>query len=134
MSSKVCSKCKVDKSVNDFHKFKHSKDGLKSRCKACNTKDAINYRKDNIVKRKMYDDKYREQMKHSPTVYLLVKENYVGTTSRLRQRINQHRHNGRFVDDFVVLATFNSRKDALELEEFLHELGYNGRHINNLYR
>lgn len=32
---KTCSKCKIEKDFNEFHKFKNSKDGLKSQCKAC---------------------------------------------------------------------------------------------------
>ena len=132
--NKVCTKCKVEKSLDNFYKFKNSKDGFQSRCKVCNKKDTVDYKKVNNAKCKLYRAKYRERMTHKPTVYLLVKENYVGTTSRLKHRIYQHKHNGKFVEDFIVLASFDSRKDALELEEFMHELGYNGRHINNLYR
>ena len=32
---KVCSKCGLEKDFSEFHKFKHSKDGLKSQCKSC---------------------------------------------------------------------------------------------------
>ena len=32
---KVCSKCGLEKDFSEFHKFKHSKDGLKSQCKTC---------------------------------------------------------------------------------------------------
>lgn len=32
---KVCSKCGLEKDFSEFHQFKHSKDGLKSQCKAC---------------------------------------------------------------------------------------------------
>ena len=32
---KVCSKCKVEKEVTEFHKNKIKKDGLNSRCKVC---------------------------------------------------------------------------------------------------
>ena len=32
---KVCSKCGLEKDFSEFHKFKHSKDGLKSQCKVC---------------------------------------------------------------------------------------------------
>jgi predicted GIY-YIG superfamily endonuclease len=132
--NKVCTKCKVEKSLDNFYKFKNSKDGFQSRCKVCNKKDTVDYKKVNNAKCKLYRAKYREQMKHKPTVYLLVKENYVGTTSRLKHRIYQHKHNGKFVEDFIVLASFDSRKDALDLEEFMHELGYNGKHRNNVYK
>ena len=32
---KTCSKCKIEKDFNEFHKFKNSKDGFKSQCKSC---------------------------------------------------------------------------------------------------
>ena len=32
---KICSKCGLEKDFSEFHKFKHSKDGLKSQCKSC---------------------------------------------------------------------------------------------------
>lgn len=35
MASKVCSKCKVEKSLDNFHRRKSRKDGRTSRCKTC---------------------------------------------------------------------------------------------------
>jgi len=35
MKKKVCSKCKIEKSVDEFHKDNKAKDGLKSNCKEC---------------------------------------------------------------------------------------------------
>ena len=35
MSEKRCSRCGAVKSINDFYPHKHHKDGLRSRCKAC---------------------------------------------------------------------------------------------------
>lgn len=32
---KICSKCKVEKEVSEFHRQKKSKDGFKSQCKSC---------------------------------------------------------------------------------------------------
>ena len=32
---KICSKCGVEKGLGEFHKFKHSKDGVKTICKLC---------------------------------------------------------------------------------------------------
>ena len=32
---KVCSKCKVEKELSEFHKQRNSKDGYKSLCKSC---------------------------------------------------------------------------------------------------
>lgn len=35
MKSKVCTKCKTEKSVSEFHRRSQSPDGLRSRCKVC---------------------------------------------------------------------------------------------------
>jgi hypothetical protein len=35
---KVCTKCKVEKELTEFHKDKRSKDGLRSKCKSCRRK------------------------------------------------------------------------------------------------
>lgn len=49
-----CSKCKVEKPLNDFYKQKSNKSGYQSQCKECQTKGAIgrySERKDKIKKR-----------------------------------------------------------------------------------
>lgn len=43
MDSKVCSKCKEKKPVSAFGKHSARKDGLRSRCKPCNSADAKQY-------------------------------------------------------------------------------------------
>ena len=35
MKTKICSKCKEEKPIEDFSKRKPSKDGLQARCKTC---------------------------------------------------------------------------------------------------
>lgn len=44
---KICTNCKKEKSLTEFHKHIHSKDGLKSRCKACSTEYNRAYYKKN---------------------------------------------------------------------------------------
>lgn len=42
---KICSKCKVDKPAEDFHRNSSKKDGLQSQCKACkSTTDSVDYK------------------------------------------------------------------------------------------
>lgn len=51
---KICTKCGDTKPFGEFHKHKASKDGLKSRCKECNTRDAVEYaqrNKDKVAER-----------------------------------------------------------------------------------
>lgn len=50
MKVKVCNKCKVEKNICEFGKHKVSKDGLLSRCKECNNRRSVEYRKKNPEK------------------------------------------------------------------------------------
>lgn len=64
---KVCTKCKKEKNLSDFGKFKHSKDGLKSVCKICNNQNSKEYyyaNKENIAtKNKQYREDNKEFLK-----------------------------------------------------------------------
>ena len=91
-------------------------------------------RLDNKEKIAEYSKNYRKNKKHKPTVYLLPFENYIGTTEDLRHRILKHKYAGINVDDYRVIAEFDNRLDALEVEGLLHDLGYNGKHKFNSYQ
>lgn len=60
---KVCTKCNQDKSLEDFHNNKSSKDGKKSACKVCRTSDSKEYRKNNKEKRRVYTKEYYQKNK-----------------------------------------------------------------------
>lgn len=47
MDSKTCTKCKESKPLSEFGKHSARKDGLRSRCKPCNSADAKQYASDN---------------------------------------------------------------------------------------
>ena len=48
METKICSKCKVEKDICEYHKDKNKKDGLNTYCKLC----AINHSKEYYEKNK----------------------------------------------------------------------------------
>jgi len=54
MDVKVCSKCKIEKSVDVFHVNKDSKDGYHSQCKVCKNNYKKEYNKTNKSKRREY--------------------------------------------------------------------------------
>ena len=67
METKVCSRCKIEKELNLFHKSKNTKDGYYSNCKSCKAQykkeNGINNyinNLDNVLKSKK---KYRENNK-----------------------------------------------------------------------
>ena len=45
MKLKTCYACKEEKSVKDFYKDHHKKDGFKSSCKECSSKLAVSWKK-----------------------------------------------------------------------------------------
>lgn len=47
---KVCSKCKIEKKINLFGKYKRNKDGLLGHCKQCNSEYFKNYYEKHIDK------------------------------------------------------------------------------------
>jgi len=92
------------------------------------------YREANIEKLKAYEKSYKEDKKHKPLVYLLPKENYVGTTTCIYIRMINHKVLGKNTDNYKILKRFENRLDALELERKMHDIGYKGKHINNSYK
>jgi len=65
---KICTKCKEQKEINEFHVFKNNKDGLSNKCKNCKKEYDVNYRKSdkvqNMQKSKSYRDRKREYKKY----------------------------------------------------------------------
>ena len=60
---KVCSKCKIEKPLSEFHNSKSAKDGKKGACKVCRTREAIDYQNKNKEKRKEYKKEYYQKNK-----------------------------------------------------------------------
>ncbi len=55
---KTCTKCRQSLKEENFHKRKGSKDGLRSRCKACHSQDVSTYNATHREKKREYDVKY----------------------------------------------------------------------------
>ena len=68
METKICPKCKIEKTKNDFYTSKSSKDGLRWQCKECEKK--IN--SSNEGKYSETRKKYRESEK-----YKQIKRNWL---------------------------------------------------------
>ena len=69
MPEKKCSKCKVVKSVNDFHKHKGRKDGLQQACKECKKEYAKQHHQDNKEKNNERDKQYHQNNKEKRNEY-----------------------------------------------------------------
>ena len=88
-----------------------------------------------LARKKEYDQRVRVEDKHNPLVYLLVNENYVGVTEDLQRRLWSHKKDHtRDISNVIILGSYETRAEALELEEALHREGYGGKHKFNLYK
>ncbi len=58
---KICSKCKQEKLLCDFHKNARSKLGFTSQCKKCGNESSAKYRRENLEKVKERHAKYRRE-------------------------------------------------------------------------
>ena len=74
---KICSKCKVEKSLNDFNKAKQNKDGFRGQCTQCKKEsDAIYYVKNNKkIKEKMAKCRVSNPQKHNERIATYRKKN-----------------------------------------------------------
>ena len=81
---KVCTKCKVEKELSEFHKNKKNKDGLKSQCKSCERE----YRQANKEKIKEYKKEHYQANKEKMKKY--VKEHYQANKERIKERDKEY--------------------------------------------
>jgi hypothetical protein len=136
---KQCRKCNEFKSLDNFYNRKDSKDGKRNDCINCNniyTKINgkiwySNNKEEVLIKHK----EYKKSKSNINYVYLLPDHNYVGTTNNIVNRMHHHRTiSSRNTKEYRILYSSENRIDALEFEELLHDIGYEGRHPNNVYR
>ena len=85
------------------------------------------YRKNNKESVKAKNLKQYNSRKHSPLVYLIPNENYVGYTCQVKTRMYAHKANGKDISNYRILKHCNSKEEALELEALLHSIGYKGK-------
>mgnify|MGYP000076357592 FL=1 len=66
------------------------------------------------------------------TLYYLPEEHYIGVTCRPEMRMKKHRtESSRITKGYEVISTFDTKKEALDVERFMHDyLGYNGKNSN----
>jgi len=76
-----------------------------------------------------YSKEYKANQKDGyHRVYLLEDYNYVGVTENIKHRFSQHKYkHNRDCSNHRVLYKTKDRSEALELEELLHDIGYEGR-------
>jgi len=126
---KKCSKCCKTKKLSDFYSHPKSKDGLDSRCKSCKKEYSRQYRIKNPEKVKKSRDRFKKIYKEETggyAVYYLPEEHYAGFSNNLRQRMLDHKKNGRIVEGYEVVGIYKCPIEAHLTETFLHKMGYEG--------
>tara|TARA_R110000803_G_scaffold190126_2_gene252628 strand:- start:136 stop:483 length:348 start_codon:yes stop_codon:yes gene_type:complete len=91
------------------------------------------YRKNNPEQTKKARDKHRHSFDDGyHRVYLLEDYNYVGCTKNIHNRFNRHKQkHKRDCTNYRILYKSKDRKECEELEDLLHDIGYEGKHIKN---
>ena len=88
------------------------------------------YRLKNKEKTKEYQKEYRANQKDGyHRVYLLEDYNYVGVTNNIMNRFSKHKsEHKRDCTNNRILYKSQDRKECEELEDLLHDMGYEGKH------
>jgi hypothetical protein len=84
IQTKICSKCKVEKSVECYSKNKKTKDGLQSYCKDCKNHQFKQYYQKNLEKLREYRQENKEKVRERDKKYR--QEN----TEKIKERKKQY--------------------------------------------
>jgi transposase-like protein len=98
MYTKVCNKCKIEKSYNNFHKKTASSDGLQDTCKEC---------KSNLNSQRFASDSEEDK---------LIKEVELAKTALFNYR--QKRYEEKLIEEEIVnkaLEEYRERKKVLSI-------------------
>ena len=65
--------------------------------------------------------------------YVYVMNKYVGKTNIPYYRKRNHKAAGKNIDDFKIIGRFNNENDALAVEAYFHNLGFEGKYKKRKY-
>lgn len=112
METKVCTICKVDKPLEEYHWNSKAHKYKRSYCKECGRKQRRQWRED------LKDGLW--------TVYLLPDHNYVGITSCIKERMARHQAQGKNTLNYKVIGKYETGPQAAIVEAVYHNNGYEG--------
>ena len=107
------------------------------KCKECKKSYRREWVKDNEESNKKYHKEYSAQeyrdTKDGGYVVYLTKDDYAGATQHTKLRLSNHCSKRGYTGKYLcVLHTTDCKYDATELEDLLHDMGYKGRHKQNM--
>ena len=124
ISTKICSKCKIQYFVNNFYKDSRAKDKLTSQCKYC----YLNNR--NRTRKKRYDKR------HNKTIFRCLEQAYYSAKNRCENPTvhNYHRYGGRGIKclfksksefiNYVLKEIFKVKLDNLQMDRIDNDGNY----------
>lgn len=114
MKSKICFKCNIKQTVDNFYKHPEMPDGHVNKCKECNKRDV----RQNLSDKKAYYRKY-DQNRQRHSIRRILNHRYIAMRQRVEGRSNGHR------------GALN--KELLSWDEFLNWYEATKEHFNKLY-
>ena len=139
METKICSKCKVEKDICEYHKDKNKKDGLNTYCKLC----AINHSKEYYEKNKEkisskhkgykseYNKEYREKNKEKEKERFKIY--YYNNLDKIKER--QKLYNERNPEKIKILRQQSKLKNKEKnKEQNIHIITWRSLLNNSLKR
>lgn len=109
---KICCRCKIEKSVDQFSKDKSAKDGLDFKCKLCQS-----------IRRKEYAQKYPERIKNSRLKNIEKNYDSIRLSQRKhfeknREKINERKRKNRLLHREEFKEKENARRRTPEFREY----------------
>jgi len=112
--TKICSKCKTDKIISEFHKSKKQKDGLRTECKQCR-KQKYNQNKTTILEKQK--NKYDKNKTYHKDYYIKNKEKIISYNKqyRLNNKDKISQYNQKYLHNNINLRLSGLLRSRIKL-------------------
>ena len=117
-NTKICTKCKVEKPVVEFHKNKSFKDGLQYKCKACVAADYQENQEERRAKQTVYNQGHKEER----AVYNREHKEQIAAKDKVRYQENREERRAK---DKVYRLEHREEKAAYRKEHKEERAAYN---------
>jgi len=129
---KICSKCKINKSISEFYKNRSRKDGLDHRCKICSKLEAKEYleTKEGI---KVHDKYYQSEQYQKAQKRYRQSDRGKQTKKKYRQK-NRMKVKAHYVVNYAITTGIIVRPERLKCfcgkkaKDYHHCKGYEPKH------
>jgi 5-methylcytosine-specific restriction endonuclease McrA len=112
MNTKICTKCKVEKELNEFDKDKSQKSGHKARCKSCLKLGRLENREEISKRNAKYRFNNKEKISKQAKKYRLKNKRKIA-----EQRAEHYKRNKKRLLQKQTLYYENNREDRLKFQE-----------------